>query len=494
MKANAMPVVIGAYFTGELLASLAVTGMTACGLYSLSAGEPSPEGKYTPEQEKVILADFMTLPNMLIREGIVTEDDLVYELCKALSLGVLPDNMTANNAVSELIRICKNNGIDLANRYWTNGDVMTAPKEFFKAIIDSFANVLSRLDVKTLEKYDIQLKGAPWECHIKLTNQVLATDMTNINNKISELVSNGYNYVIYGSSSTNSFSGFALGSNTSFINILYSKNNFIYNVTDTTNSNITDSSGGFFMNAKYDTTGCFRDSDYIKNYNIQFLFYYKNMGFTASALSLIGQPLMPSDFPFKIPNENENDKEKLPGGLKVPNNEVKPYIEVLPDQVTIGDVTTTVGPLNAAVTIPIGDPTVNTDPEKLTETIGDNFKKTYPLIESESTKGLDTNAKNELNAAQGNPSYDPLNYKTSGMASKFPFCIPYDLVNCIRVLAAKPEAPYVSIPIKNERLGWNNSINIDFSKFESIAAICRYGETLMFIGILITKTRGLIKG
>ena len=80
------------------------------------------------------------------------------------------------------------------------------------------------------------------------------------------------------------------------------------------------------------------------------------------------------------------------------------------------------------------------------------------------------------------------------MASKFPFCIPFDLINAIKVLAADAEAPHFEIPIVNERLGIDESIVVDFEKFESVALICRWTEVVGFIIMLVNRTRGLIKG
>lgn len=85
-------------------------------------------------------------------------------------------------------------------------------------------------------------------------------------------------------------------------------------------------------------------------------------------------------------------------------------------------------------------------------------------------------------------------YKTDGLTSLFPFCIPFDLINCIKLMSATGEAPCWEFPFKVPVLGLQENIKIDLAKWDSVAAVCRWGETLIFIGFLISKTRTLIRG
>lgn len=85
-------------------------------------------------------------------------------------------------------------------------------------------------------------------------------------------------------------------------------------------------------------------------------------------------------------------------------------------------------------------------------------------------------------------------YKTEGLTSLFPFCIPFDLINCIRLLVATGEAPCWVFPFKVPMLGLEETITIDLAKWDSVAAICRSVETLLFIGLLISRTREMIRG
>lgn len=85
-------------------------------------------------------------------------------------------------------------------------------------------------------------------------------------------------------------------------------------------------------------------------------------------------------------------------------------------------------------------------------------------------------------------------YKTEGLAGLFPFCIPFDLINCIRLLVATGEAPCWVFPFKVPMLGLEETITIDLAKWDSVAAICRSVETLLFIGLLISRTREFVRG
>lgn len=85
-------------------------------------------------------------------------------------------------------------------------------------------------------------------------------------------------------------------------------------------------------------------------------------------------------------------------------------------------------------------------------------------------------------------------YKTDGLISLFPFCVPFDLINCIKLMAATGQAPCWEFPFRVPVLGLEDTIKIDLTKWDSVAAVCRSLETLLFVGLLINKTRTLIRG
>jgi hypothetical protein len=69
---------------------------------------------------------------------------------------------------------------------------------------------------------------------------------------------------------------------------------------------------------------------------------------------------------------------------------------------------------------------------------------------------------------------------------KFPFSLPWDLVNSVSCLVASPQVPRWEVPIKDE------IIVIDFSQFEPLAKIVRFFVTITFVVSLIILTRRLL--
>jgi len=72
--------------------------------------------------------------------------------------------------------------------------------------------------------------------------------------------------------------------------------------------------------------------------------------------------------------------------------------------------------------------------------------------------------------------------------SKFPFSIPWDFYNAVNSLNANPEVPRWELPIVSE------IFILDFSIFNPLARIIRWGVLVSFIFSLILITRSLIKG
>lgn len=80
--------------------------------------------------------------------------------------------------------------------------------------------------------------------------------------------------------------------------------------------------------------------------------------------------------------------------------------------------------------------------------------------------------------------------------NKFPFCIPWDLVSAVKVLHAEPVAPRFVIPFEIKSLGFSYEFVFDYSTPEwlNLSRTIRYFVLLSFIFLLITLTRGLIRG
>lgn len=84
--------------------------------------------------------------------------------------------------------------------------------------------------------------------------------------------------------------------------------------------------------------------------------------------------------------------------------------------------------------------------------------------------------------------------RTPDITNKFPFCIPFDIIACIRLLNAKAEIPHWEIPFALPMLGIEEKIIIDLTMFEPAMEIVRWAITILFIVGLAMITRNLIRG
>lgn len=75
----------------------------------------------------------------------------------------------------------------------------------------------------------------------------------------------------------------------------------------------------------------------------------------------------------------------------------------------------------------------------------------------------------------------------------FPFCIPFDIVDILRVLEAEPKAPRFEFDFKIDLIDYEQIIVIDLSTFDDVAKIVRMCELMLFLVGLGVATRGLIK-
>ena len=96
------------------------------------------------------------------------------------------------------------------------------------------------------------------------------------------------------------------------------------------------------------------------------------------------------------------------------------------------------------------------------------------------------------------PVYSGLSSYELDLTDVFPFCIPFDLVDLIKVFSASPEAPQFSIPIKYPT-GFNSwgsyDLEVDLSPFDSVASVVRTLETILFIlGLLKITRSAMIRG
>lgn len=79
------------------------------------------------------------------------------------------------------------------------------------------------------------------------------------------------------------------------------------------------------------------------------------------------------------------------------------------------------------------------------------------------------------------------------MYNKFPFCLPWDMYNSIKVLAATPTPPKFTVPfLKISAWNIDQSVTIDTSQFSSVATTTRWGFSVLWVLGLIFATRKLI--
>lgn len=78
---------------------------------------------------------------------------------------------------------------------------------------------------------------------------------------------------------------------------------------------------------------------------------------------------------------------------------------------------------------------------------------------------------------------------------KFPFCIPFDLIDAFTVLKSDTrQAPRIKWRLQSEKYGIDYTFDIDLSVYNEQAELLRTLELLLFIVGLILATRSLIRG
>lgn len=85
-----------------------------------------------------------------------------------------------------------------------------------------------------------------------------------------------------------------------------------------------------------------------------------------------------------------------------------------------------------------------------------------------------------------------IDWSIDGLGSKFPFCIPRDLVALVGVLNVEPVAPHFTGTVDLLIYDWQ--VNIDFSEFDAIGVIVRNGLFILFCIGLLVATRAIIRG
>lgn len=128
------------------------------------------------------------------------------------------------------------------------------------------------------------------------------------------------------------------------------------------------------------------------------------------------------------------------------------------------------------------------------------FDKPVDKSTGKTLDGIDTgtDTDNPSKPGEGTDTDNP-NWPDTGslslpklIASKFPFCIPFDVARLIGLLEAEPKAPVFHIPVVYANIV-NEEIVIDFDKFADVLQIIRWGEIMLFVAGLVVITRNYIK-
>lgn len=128
------------------------------------------------------------------------------------------------------------------------------------------------------------------------------------------------------------------------------------------------------------------------------------------------------------------------------------------------------------------------------EDVGDNAG-------ADSKPGVDTSEIIE-NAPDVPIEGDFSNFKLpKTISTVFPFCLPFDFYNGIRLFSAQPVTPHFEIPVKipiPSAAGGgylcDDTIVIDLSKYEKIGRLCRVTSTCAFLFFLIQLSTKIVKG
>lgn len=80
------------------------------------------------------------------------------------------------------------------------------------------------------------------------------------------------------------------------------------------------------------------------------------------------------------------------------------------------------------------------------------------------------------------------------IATKFPFCIPFDLAYAFSTMIAEPEVPVIDVNLQDTPLIGGSLMTLDFAMFQPIADIIRWAVLIIFNIGLILVTRKIIRG
>ncbi len=230
-----------------------------------------------------------------------------------------------------------------------------------------------------------------------------------------------------------------------------------------------------------------------------------------------------------------NDEEKEWEGIKNNGKTAKetltrpdraPQYEAAPGQVSFDSLVAAMTAVESQLEYPndqpayefLGDPTPGIQPEPATNLYPDTGFGTLPKAEpgvenawwgqnyvpspneggsGGSGGGTGNNGNNKKPFVPGlgnNGSGSGADGETVNWYQRFPFCVPWDIYHFIGVFSEQKKAPKWDIPFKIKRLGVDEKMTFDVSKYEEVVKVIRVFVLLFYSSGLVLATRGIIKG
>lgn len=372
---------------------------------------------------------------------------------------------------------------------------------FAKDMINSIFNDISKAVSKYVKKTSNSLvKGKYLNFSYDLMGKTMFNEGSDIVSKINEVKASGKTYILVGSSDGKGIhisfaespvasasyalacSGYFRTNNTNVVklkdsSVIYREGNssvYMYFYDDEGNFIYR----GFYSSSSFDISNCC-------------LYYYYGIGFGSSLLERLGLVSLPLSFEYGSVGESGRDTTIPIDDIYAGDDAARPTTVPI-DNVDENKVIVNSGIkdiiINEALNGIAGTNAIDATDDRATVwegTISDAIDNA--IEEAEKDTPIE-------DIGSINTYFDMANYDSPGLSDRFPFCIPFDLIDLIGVFAADPVTPYIEIPFVFERLGIDEKIVIDFSEFETVAEICRWIERIGFIGFLVIKTRNLVKG
>lgn len=148
-------------------------------------------------------------------------------------------------------------------------------------------------------------------------------------------------------------------------------------------------------------------------------------------------------------------------------------------------------PSQPAETEPAVDPTEPVDPPAPSQPV-----ETDPVVDPSQPSDPDIPIDPSTPVDPDPPVDDPdLNeFQLPDVTDKFPFCVPFDLIDCVKAWNVSERAPVFEVPFVVDSAGVNEMVVIDLTIFDPVIVLLRWLVLISYIVFLIVVTRQLIKG